>query len=509
MTDLRMGVRGGSRGEAGGGPLAPPLAAGLVFFASGAVLVIEVAGLRLVAPYLGVTLQTSSAVIGLALAGIAVGAWSGGRFADQAGPRRLLPIVLVLAGVVTCVTLPLVRFTGPSLASRDPVSVTILAFIAVFAPSVFLSSVPPMVVKLQLRDLDRTGTIVGRFSSLGTLGAIIATFLTGFVLLATLPTTAIILGLGGLTVLIGLALGFTPGSWRRPPAMLVLGALLGLLLPPLVPTPCGVETAYHCATVVSDPARPTGRYLVMDSLLHSYVDLADPRFLLFSYIQALASTVDVMRPPGQPLRVLHLGAGGLTMPRYLAATRPGSSSRVLEVDPGVIALDSSQLALGRVPNLKVDVEDARLGLKDEAAGGRDLVIGDAFGGLAVPWQLTTREVVSAVARILGAHGVYAVNVIDNPPNRFAHAEAATIAAVFPAVAVVADASALSGSGGGNFVILASEAPLPLPALQASLAGRGSGLEVASGARFAGFTRGADVLTDDQAPVDQLLTPTHR
>jgi spermidine synthase len=182
---------------------------------------------------------------------------------------------------------------------------------------------------------------------------------------------------------------------------------------------------------------------------------------------------------------------------------------VLEVDPGVIALDSSQLALGRVPNLKVDVEDARLGLKDEAAGGRDLVIGDAFGGLAVPWQLTTREVVSAVARILGAHGVYAVNVIDNPPNRFAHAEAATIAAVFPAVAVVADASALSGSGGGNFVILASEAPLPLPALQASLAGRGSGLEVASGARFAGFTRGAEVLTDDHAPVDQLLTPTHR
>jgi spermidine synthase len=247
----------------------------------------------------------------------------------------------------------------------------------------------------------------------------------------------------------------------------------------------------------------------MDSLFHSYVDLGDPRFLLFSYIQAMASTVDVMRPPGQPLRVLHLGAGGLTMPRYLAATRPGSSSRVLEVDPGVIALDSSQLALGRVPNLRVDVEDARLGLKDEAAGGRDLVIGDAFGGLAVPWQLTTREVVSAIARILGTNGVYAVNIIDNPPNRFVHAEAATIASVFPEVAVVADPSALSGSGGGNFVILASGAPLPLPALRASLAGRGSALEVASGARFAGFTRGAEVLTDDHAPVDQLLTPIHR
>lgn len=499
----------GTGGEAGAGPLAPTLAAGLVFFASGAVLVAEVAGLRLVAPYVGVTLQTSSAVIGLALAGIAVGAWLGGRLADQTGPRRVLPVLLVLAGLVTCLTLPLIRFIGPSLASRDPVSVTILAFIAVFAPSVFLSGVPPMVVKLQLRDLERTGTIVGRLSSLGTLGAIIATFLTGFVLLAALPTTAIILGLGGLTALVGLALGFTPGSWRRPPAMLLLTAVLGLLLPPLIPSPCGVETAYHCASVITDPARPAGRYLVMDSLLHSYVDLSDPRFLLFSYIQAMASTVDVMRPPGRPVRALHLGAGGLTMPRYLAATRPGSSSRVLEIDPGVIALDTSQLALRQVPDLKVDVEDARLGLKDEAAGGRDLVIGDAFGGLAVPWQLTTREVVSAIAGILRPEGIYAVNVIDNPPNRFVHAEAATIAAVFRSVAVIADPAALSGSGGGNFVIVASAAPLPLAALRGSLAGRASQLEVAAGSGYTAFTGGAQILTDDHAPVDQLLTPLHK
>src|ERR1700716_330867 len=107
-----------------GGSLPPRGAAGLVFFASGAVLVIEVVGLRLVAPYVGVTLQTSSAVIGLSLAGIALGAWMGGRLADRAGARRLLPTVLVLGGTVTCVTLPLVRLIGPSLAARDPVSVT-------------------------------------------------------------------------------------------------------------------------------------------------------------------------------------------------------------------------------------------------------------------------------------------------------------------------------------------------------------------------------------------------
>jgi MFS family permease len=504
---LSPGDRHGG-GPADAAPLRPRLAAALVFFASGAVLVIEVVGLRLVAPYVGVTLQTSSAVIGLSLAGIALGAWMGGRLADRAGSRRLLPTVLVLGGTVTCVTLPLVRLIGPSLAARDPVSVTLLAFIAVFAPCVFLSSVPPMVVKLQLRDLDRTGTIVGRLSGLGTLGAIIATFLTGFVLLAALPTTAILLGLGGFTVLVGVVLGFSPGSWRRPPAMLVLGGLLGLALPPLVPTPCGVETAYHCATVIPDSQRAAGRYLVMDSLLHSYVDVADPGYLRFPYIQAMASVADVMRSPGQPVRALHLGAGGLTMPRYLAATRPGSQSRVLEIDPGVIALDRAQLALGSVPDLRVDVEDARIGLRGETAGARDLVIGDAFGGLAVPWQLTTREVVSEIARILRPDGIYAVNVIDNPPNRFVHAEAATITAVFPDVAVVADASALSGRTGGNFVILGSARPLPLAALTSRMNDRGTALSIATGAELDRFIAAAAMLTDDHAPVDQLLTPTH-
>jgi spermidine synthase len=491
------------------GSLPPRVAAGLVFFASGAVLVIEVVGLRLVAPYVGVTLQTSSAVIGLSLGGIALGAWMGGRLADQAGSRRLLPIVLVLAGVVTLLTLPVVRLVGPSLASRDPVSITLLAFIAVFAPCVFLSGVPPMVVKLQLRDLDRTGTIVGRLSGLGTLGAIIATFLTGFVLLAALPTTVIFVALGGLTVLLGVGLGLTPGSWRRPPATLVLAGFLGLLIPPLVPAPCGVETAYHCASVVPDPSRATGRFLVMDSLLHSYVDLADPTYLRFPYIQALASVADVMRPPGEPLRALHLGAGGLTMPRYLAATRPGTSSRVLEIDPGVISLDRTQLALASVPDLQVDVEDARLGLAAEPAAGRDLVIGDAFGGLAVPWQLTTREVTAEIAGTLGPDGIYAVNIIDNPPNRFVHAEAATIAAVFPHVVVVADAAEISGSSGGNFVVVASARPLPLAELQTSLDRRAAGLTVGSGGELKRFIAGSPVLTDDHAPVDQLLTPVHR
>lgn len=493
-----------------GSPALPPrLAAALVFFASGAVLVLEVVGLRLLAPYVGITLQTSSAVIGVALAAIALGAWTGGRMADEVDPRRMLPLALVLAGMTTTLTLPLVRSAGPALKGDDPVLVTELALLAVFAPSALLSAVPPMVVKLQLRDLGRTGTVVGRLSGIGSLGAIIATFVTGFVLVAALPTSVIVVGLGLITLLIGMGMGLARGWPRRPPAALVLVGVAGAALAALSPSPCEVETAYHCARVVQDPARPGGRQLLLDTLRHSYVDLDDATHLEFRYVQVIGSVADVMRPSGDPLSALHLGGGGLTLPRYIAATRPGSESRVLEVDGGVIDLDRARLALRTGPGLEVQVGDARVGLAVEPAGRRDLVVGDAFGGLAVPWHLTTLEVAAEVRRVLRPDGIYAVNLIDYPPNRFARAEVRTIAAVFPHVAVVADPSTLAGEGGGNLVVLASAAPLPVDALRGRLGERGTAMSIAEGAEAMRFAGEAAVLADDHAPVDQLLTQPPR
>jgi spermidine synthase len=123
----------------------------------------------------------------------------------------------------------------------------------------------------------------------------------------------------------------------------------------------------------------------------------------------------------------------------------------------------------------------------------------------VPWHLTTRQVVAEVRRSLRPDGVYAVNVIDFPPNRFARAETATIASVFPNVAVAAGPGALAGRAGGNFVIVASASPLPLAALRARLVRRGTPMAVAAGAEVDGFAAGSPVLTDEFAPVDQLIT----
>lgn len=481
-------------------------AAGLVFFASGAVLVLEILSLRLVAPYLGLTLETSTAVIGFALSAIAVGAWLGGRTADALPPQRLLGPVVLVAGVMVLFVGPVVRWTGEQVRGGDVSAVLLMAALAVFAPAALLSAVSPMVVKLRLGTLAETGTVVGGLSGIGTLGALVATFGTGFVLVAAMPTSVILLVLGVALVVLGVVLTIRLRGVRAavgPVAIVLIGASASLL----VPQPCDVETAYHCVRVERDPMRHTGRTLLLDTLPHSYVDLADPTYLQFSYIRGFASVLDAVLHPGEPVSALHLGGGGLTFPRYVSATRPGSDSLVLEIDKGVVDLDVARLGLQLGEGIGVQVQDARVGLASHPAAGRDFVVGDAFGGLAVPWHLTTLETVADIRRVLRRDGVYMVNVIDYPPLKFARAKVATVAELFEHVALVARPQVLEGREGDNLVIVASDRPLPQEAIRAQLQKRAPELSLLAGkSAVASFAGDARVLTDDFAPVDQLFTP---
>jgi len=487
--------------------LPPRLAGALVFFASGAVLVLEIVALRLVGPYVGVTLQVSSSVIGVSLGAIAYGTLLGGRLADRFDPRALLAPALILAAIGTAITLPLVRWGGEILRGGAAPAVLLLAAAAVFLPAFLLSTITPMVVKLQLGDLRRTGQVVGRLSSIGTLGAITATLATGFIFVAAMPTSWILLTLAGLLAAAGLGLGWwlrrsLPGD-SRTRAALALTGLIATGLGATAPTPCDVETAYHCAQVVSDPAVPGGRTLILNSAHHSYVDLNDPTHLDFAYVQWIGAVADVVRPPGTPVTALHLGGGGFTVPEYVKATRPGSNQLVLELDGDLVDLDRKQLGLKTEDHLRVRVGDARVGLTEQPTGGNDLVVGDAFGHLVVPWHLATREMAAEIARVLRPDGIYAQNVIDYPPDRFIRAELATVAAVFPYVALVGPADAITGKIGSNFVIVASKSPLP-SGLRDKLDLVDEPVQLLQGATLDDFIDHARVLTDDYAPVDQLL-----
>jgi SAM-dependent methyltransferase len=489
-------------------------AAALVFATSATVLLLEILAGRLLAPHVGVTLETYTGIIGTVLAGISVGTWLGGRAADRTDPRRLLAPLLVAGGASALLVVPLVDLVAALRPGAGPGAVVLYAAVAFLAPAAVLSAVAPAVVKLQLADVAHTGRVVGRLSAVGTAGAIFGTFATGFVLVAALPTRLIVVGVGILLITAGVAVwaaigrhaGRSGGAGRLPPAALAV-ALLGLGWAGTAPQRCERETAYYCVRVVADPARPTGRTLLLDTLRHSYVDLADPTHLEFSYTRILGDVVDAVAPEGAPIDSLHIGGGGFTLPRYIEATRPGSFGRVLELDATVVEVARTELGLRTSEHLEVRVGDARMALRDEPAGRYDLVVGDAFGGLAVPWHLATREHVEGLRRVLRPGGIYVVNVIDYPPLRFARAEAATLRRVFRHTGLIAPSSRIAGREGGNLVFVGSDAPIDARAIEARITARlGVEIVVVDDA-LAPFVADAQVLTDDHAPVDQLLT-TH-
>ena len=486
------------------------MAGGLVFFTSAAVLVLEILAGRLLAPYVGVTLETYTAIIGTVLAGIAGGTWAGGWAADRVEPRSLLGPLLVGGGVLSLATVPLTRSLGSYFSDPGRGSVVVLVVFTFLAPAAVLSALNPSVVKLQLRDLSITGSVVGRLSALGTAGAIVGTFVAGFVLVDLFPTTTSILVIGGLLVATGAVLWVRLSRTTTASGVgtVLLLALAGVGTGIAAGDPCDVETKYHCARVEEDTTRSGGRLLVLDRLNHSYVDLDDPTHLEFRYTNVFADVIAALAPDG-PLDTVHVGGGGFTLPRYLRAVRPGSTSVVLEIDDGVLDLARDRLGLRTGSGLEVRIGDARLLLDALPRDHHHVVLGDAFGGTAVPWHLTTAEFVEAIRDSLRPGGFYVLNLIDRPPVRFGRAEAATLQRAFAHAALLAPPAYVEGQTGGNFVLVGSDREIDADALRARIAARGGQEQVVVDADLATFVDGAPVLTDDHAPVDQWLARARR
>ncbi len=531
----------------------------LVFVSSAAVLVLEILAGRLMAPYVGISLETFTGIIGTVLAAIAIGSWAGGRLADRQNPAPLIGRAFVLGGFLALLAPTLIAFLGAGLRGGGAPAVIILTAAAFFAPSAVLSAVTPLVVKLRLASLDQTGEVVGSLSAVGTAGALVGTFVTGFVLLATLPTRPVVLAVGVVLVAIGIWLtmrlraedagspedGDDTDDSGPDLGRTVGGAGLAALALIIVPGPCEWETTYSCANVEVDPENPSGRTLQLDVLSHSYIDLDDPTNLEFRYIREFAAVVDATMPEG-PLVTLGIGGGGFTMPRHFAATRPGSTNTVFEIDDALVDIGVQELGLDLVEaNLTVEATDARLALArldggdpelEQVVGGKfDVVIGDAFAGVSVPWHLTTLEFLEMMKRSMSADGVYVMNIIDYPEFEFLRAELTTLQQVFDNVAIMApvlpgdsanrdsansdsvDSDSDSDSvdtasvdtvrlDGGNVVVLATDTAFDSAAIESALRDRDSESEVWTGAQLDRFIGDTLTLTDDFAPVDQMIDP---
>lgn len=469
------------------------LAIAIVFATSAATLIVEITAGRLLAPYVGVSLDTFTAIIGVILAGIATGAAVGGLLADRHDPRRLLGPSLFVGGAMVWVSVPIVRAIGPSLDS-EPLDIVLLATVAFFLPAAVLNASTPIVAKLRLSTLDETGSVFGGLSAAGTFGGLAGTFLTGFVLVALLGTRTIMFVVGLALVVGGVVLEWALRRSLPAATTAIVFAASGLAVFGFPPA-CDVETRYACASVRVDEDDPSRRSLYLDTLHHARVDVDDPTRLDIRYIRLFADVAAAL--PEGPIEALHIGGGGFTIPVHLAAVRPGTRSHVIEIDPGVVDIARDQLGLETGPDLTVEVRDARTALPRQDDDAFDLVVGDAFSGKSVPWHLTTVEVAEEVDRVLRDDGIYVLNVIDGGDSAFARAELATLRAVFDHVEVILPGGEPPRTP-RNQVIIASDRPIPAIDVDPD-----DGV-VRDEAFVRGYVGGAEVLTDDHAPVDQLV-----
>ncbi len=247
--------------------------------------------------------------------------------------------------------------------------------------------------------------------------------------------------------------------------------------------------------------------LFLDGVPQSQVDLDDPSCLEFEYVRRIGHVVDLAFPPGAPVRALHLGGGALTLPRYVAHTRPGSGQLVAETDVALTSLVRRLLPLpatgGRI---RVRAQDARQVLESVRPHIHDLVISDVYAGAATPFHMTTAECAQAARRALRDGGLYVINVADGPPLAHARSQVATLASVFAEVLLIAEPGVLRGRRTGNLVLVAGDGPLPAEHLTREVAADPFPARIVAATELARFAAGASPVTDAAGPVTDASEP---
>ncbi|MEO9152588.1 MAG: fused MFS/spermidine synthase [Lapillicoccus sp.] len=259
-----------------------------------------------------------------------------------------------------------------------------------------------------------------------------------------------------------------------------------------------LPTAPHVALVPDDRGGVT---LVLDGSPQSHVQLDDPGLLVFEYVQHLALVLDTL-PPG-PIAVTHVGGAGMTLPRYVEHSRPGSPQIVLEPDAALTELVRRDLPLPRRHRIRVRPVDGLTGTQALADASADAVVVDAYALGRVPAELTTVDYLRDVARVLRPGGVALLNLTDEPGMHYVTRVLASIEAAgpFTALALIATQEVLKGRRFGNVVVAAARGGvLDAPALARAVARAPFPTGVRAGADVARMARaGRPFIEADRAP----------
>ena len=436
----------------------------IVFLCGAAVMVLEMVGARVLAPYLGTSIVVWTSLIGVILASLSLGYWWGGRLADKNPSRRALGLIILFAAVfVGCVAgakAYVLEFLQHH--AKDLHLGSTLANLILFAPpSVLLGMVSPYAVRLKLSELARSGRTVGNLYAISTVGSIVGTFVAGFVLIACFGSTQILIGIAGLLAVCSL---LCAGTQRLAKVLVLLLLLLGCLAARLYDDYLAgfgffdLDTAYSRVLVFNSRHTATDRPVRVMTTAPKRVQSAmfhdDPLDLVLEYTRffnlAWHFKPDIRRG-------LVLGGGGYSFPKHALAAHPELWLDVVEIDPGITALARRFFALEDDPRLAINHEDART-FVNRAHEPYDAVFVDAFGThYSVPFHLTTVEFAGRVRELLADDGVAILNTIcavEGDGGRFLRAELATYRTVFPQVFVFALEGPFKGEEVQNVLLVA-------------------------------------------------------
>jgi spermidine synthase len=486
-----------------------------IFLSSAFLLVLEILAGRLIAPYVGVSLYTWTTVIGVILAGLSLGNWLGGLWADRGGNELAAGTTLALAGLFSLAILFLLTLVAPLIEARE-MALLGASFVYVlalfFMPAMLLGVVNPLLTTLALRLDRRTGHIVGRMHALAALGSILGTFVTGYWLIQYLGTRSVIIvtALG----LFLLAIPFFRRSTRLVPAAIVASAAALVLVTAArngFSNPCDRESNYFCIRVVDESDRvPFGvaRSLVLDHLVHGTNHQGEPGLLLAPYVQLMDELAleHFGTDRAETLRWFFAGGGAYTLPRSVRDRTPAAAVTVAELDPLVTRTAEERLFL-QTRGMRVVHADARTVLKREASQRYDVIVADAFHDIAIPYHLVTFEHAQLVKSRLAPDGLYLLNVVDAFPDpRLVKSIMKTLDESFAHVHVWMD-MAPPDAERLTFVISASDRREPPEVLIAQRGLDQRWLRVTEPMHTTGtaFSR-LPILTDDSVPVERLIAP---
>ncbi len=489
----------------------------IVFVSSACIMILELVASRIIAPIVGSSLYTWTSVIGIVLAGIMLGNYLGGRLADRWASLRFLGVVYVIAALA-CLSVLATDQVNRLMPADMPIVLKLLALTTAlfFVPCTILGMISPIVAKLAVSDLAKTGSTVGNIYAAGAFGSIVGTFATGFVLVSWFGSFTIVLAVALLLLALGLLFLFG-ARWQS--AILTLALVVGgwalALNQGWLRGPCIRETNYYCIKVIDleEEGEPV-RELVLDHLVHSFVSLTNPKKLVYPYEKAYAEAVDYQADRKGRLRVLMIGGGGYTFARYMQAVYPSSEMHVIEIDPGVTLFAYDELAFPRDTKVVTFNEDARLFFARPPTARYDVILGDAFNHFSVPYHLTTKEFNDQVRGWLADDGIYVVNIIDGPYGEFVRAYYNTLRQTFRHVYLAEGNRGWRKATRSMFLLIGADAPLDVEALANFDGGDGDALLARMMARDEEIHRLLNeaprvTLTDQYAPVDQMLASVFR